>query len=178
MADIASSFLCHKPKIRQIKSDYLRMYKEAKETFFTNGCYWQIQRKGKSRIKLPTFLVARINAMVLRFFWTHKTARQVRFQLLLPTSQKFVNPPLAEADYSNDIGDFCILVAHLFCYYVKAINALYSCLGDAGLLSTTPRWGNPAKCLSERHNKQTCRLVFHTFPLKLNVKQGSCEYQF
>ena len=26
-------------------------------------------------------------------------------------------------------------------------------LGVAGHLSTTTRWGNPAKCLSQRHNK-------------------------
>ena len=26
-------------------------------------------------------------------------------------------------------------------------------LGVAGHLSTTPRWGNPAKCLSQRHHK-------------------------
>ena len=45
-------------------------------------------------------------------------------------------------------------------------------------MSTTPRWGNPAKCLSQRHNKQTCRLFLHTLPLMLKVIQGSCEYQF
>ena len=51
-------------------------------------------------------------------------------------------------------------------------------LGVASHLSTTPRWGNPANCLSQRHNKQACRLVLHTVPLMLNVKQGSYEYQF
>ena len=51
-------------------------------------------------------------------------------------------------------------------------------LGVASHLSTTPRWGNPAKCLSQRHNKQTCRLVLDTVPLMLNVKQGSIEYHF
>ena len=55
--------------------------------------------------------------------------------------------------------------------------AIRARLGVAGHLSTTPRWGNPAKCLSQRHNKQTCRLVLHTVPSVLNVKQGSCEYQ-
>ena len=31
--------------------------------------------------------------------------------------------------------------------------AIRARLGVAGLLSTTPRWGNPAKCLFQRHNK-------------------------
>ena len=29
--------------------------------------------------------------------------------------------------------------------------AIRARLGDAGYLSTTPRWGNPAKWLSQRH---------------------------
>ena len=56
--------------------------------------------------------------------------------------------------------------------------AIRARLGVASHLSTTPRWGNPAKCLSQRHNRYTCRLVLHTVPLMLSVKQGSCEYQF
>ena len=56
--------------------------------------------------------------------------------------------------------------------------AIRARLGVASYLSTTPRWGNPAKCLSQRHNKYTCRLVLHTVPFMLSVKQGSCEYQF
>ena len=55
--------------------------------------------------------------------------------------------------------------------------AIRARLGVAGHLSTTPRWGSPAKCFSQRHNKSTCRLVLHTVPSMLNVKQGSCEYQ-
>ena len=31
--------------------------------------------------------------------------------------------------------------------------AIRARLGVTGHLSTTPRWGNPAKCLSQRHNK-------------------------
>ena len=31
--------------------------------------------------------------------------------------------------------------------------AIRARLGVAGHLSTTPRWGNPVKCLSQRHNK-------------------------
>ena len=31
--------------------------------------------------------------------------------------------------------------------------AIRARLGVASHLSTTPRWGNPAKCLSQRHNK-------------------------
>ena len=42
--------------------------------------------------------------------------------------------------------------------------AIRARLGVASHLSTTPRWGNPAKCLSHRHNKKTCRLVLHTVP--------------
>ena len=56
--------------------------------------------------------------------------------------------------------------------------AIQARLGVANHLSTTPRWGNPAECFSQRHNKYTWRLVFHTVPLMLSVKQGSCEYQF
>ena len=37
--------------------------------------------------------------------------------------------------------------------------------------------GNPVKCLFQGHSKRTCRLL-HTVTLMLNVKQGSCEYQF
>ena len=55
--------------------------------------------------------------------------------------------------------------------------AIRARLGAADHLSTTLRWGNPAKCLSQRH-KQTCWLVLHTVPSMLSVKRGSCEYQF
>ena len=37
--------------------------------------------------------------------------------------------------------------------FFLAINAIRARLGVARHLSTTPRWGNPAKCLSQRHNK-------------------------
>ena len=39
------------------------------------------------------------------------------------------------------------------------------------------KMGNPAKCLSQQHKKSTCRLVPHTVPLMLNVKQEGCEYR-
>ena len=39
------------------------------------------------------------------------------------------------------------------------------------------KMGNPAKCLSQQHNKSTCRLVLHTVLLMLNVKQEGCEYR-
>ena len=39
------------------------------------------------------------------------------------------------------------------------------------------KMGNPTKCLSQRHNKYTCRLVLHTVFLMLSVKRGCCEYQ-
>ena len=45
-------------------------------------------------------------------------------------------------------------------------------LGVASHLSTTPRWGNPAKCLSQRHNKLTCRLVLYTVPLNAERQVG------
>ena len=53
--------------------------------------------------------------------------------------------------------------------------AIQARLGVASHLSTTPRWGNPAKCFSQRHNKLTRRLALHTVPLMLSVKQGRCE---
>ena len=37
---------------------------------------------------------------------------------------------------------------------------------------------SPVKCPSQRHNKQTCRFVFHTIPLMLSVKQGSLYTNF
>ena len=40
----------------------------------------------------------------------------------------------------------------------KRLSAVRARLGVAGYLSTTLRWGNPVKCLSQRHNKYTCRL--------------------
>ena len=30
-----------------------------------------------------------------------------------------------------------------------------------GVLSTALGWGNPVKCLSQRHNKQTCQIAPH-----------------
>ena len=49
--------------------------------------------------------------------------------------------------------------------------AIRARLGVASHLSTTPRRGNPAKRLSQRHNKQTCRHVLHTVPLMLRIVQ-------
>ena len=57
-------------------------------------------------------------------------------------------------------------------------SAIPARLEVANHLSTTPRWGNPDKCLSQRHNQLTCRLDLHTIPLMLSVKQRNCEYQF
>ena len=51
-------------------------------------------------------------------------------------------------------------------------------LGVVGRLSTTPRWGNPARCLSQQRNEQTCWFVLDTVFLLLNIKQRSCKYQF
>ena len=46
------------------------------------------------------------------------------------------------------------LVAYLPSYHEKAIKTLQlACLGVASHLSTTPRRGNPAKCLSQRRSK-------------------------
>ena len=57
-------------------------------------------------------------------------------------------------------------------YHEKVIKALWrACLGAAGLLSTTLRWGNHSKCLSQRHNTWTCRFVLQTVPLILSDKQ-------
>ena len=39
------------------------------------------------------------------------------------------------------------------------------------------RWRNPVKCLSQGHNKRTCRLFLHTI-LYAERQAGSCEYQF
>ena len=48
----------------------------------------------------------------------------------------------------------CCLVAYLSFYHEEAITALIRArLGVAGHRSATPRWGNPAKCSSQRHNK-------------------------
>ena len=57
-------------------------------------------------------------------------------------------------------------------------SAIRACLRVASRLPSTPRLGNPAKCISKQPNKYTCRLVLHTVPLMLNVEQGRCEYQF
>ena len=47
------------------------------------------------------------------------------------------------------------LIAYLSSYISRESDqcAIRARLGVAGHLSTTPRWGNPAKCLSQRHNK-------------------------
>ena len=59
-----------------------------------------------------------------------------------------------------------------------ALMAIRAHLGVAGHLSAPLRWGNPDNCFSQGHIKLTCRLVLHTVPLILSVKQGSGEYQF
>ena len=56
--------------------------------------------------------------------------------------------------------------------------AIRARLGVASHLSTSPRWGNPAKCLSQRHNKHICRLVLHTVSSMLNVKQEAVNTNF
>ena len=49
---------------------------------------------------------------------------------------------------------FLYLVAYLFSISRESDQcAMRARLGVAGHLSTTPRWGNPAKRLSQRHNK-------------------------
>ena len=47
-------------------------------------------------------------------------------------------------------------IACLFSYHASRESdqcATRACLGVASHLSTTPTWGNPAKCLSQRHIK-------------------------
>ena len=67
------------------------------------------------------------------------------------------------------------VVAYLSSHHEKASKALKRArLGVIGQLSTTSRWRNMAKCLSQRDNKKTCRLVFHTVPLMQSVSRGSC----
>ena len=68
-----------------------------------------------------------------------------------------------------------------FCYYYyshiyppttrKRRSAVRARLGVADHLSTTLRWGNPVKCLSRRHNKQTCQLSPHG-PLNAERQPG------
>ena len=49
---------------------------------------------------------------------------------------------------------YLYLVAYLFSYHEESDQcAIRARLGVASHLCTTPRWGNPAKCLSQRHNK-------------------------
>ena len=49
-------------------------------------------------------------------------------------------------------------------------------LGVTDYRSTTLPWGNPVWCLSQQHNKRTCRLVSH-HPFMQNANQEGCEYQ-
>ena len=63
----------------------------------------------------------------------------------------------------TDHAKTCEILLHLLTFLFSCIFILLSresdqCairarLGVASHLSTTPRWGNPAKCLSQRHNK-------------------------
>ena len=71
-----------------------------------------------------------------------------------------------------------LLYLFLIGIFLTFINLLFvqAWLGVTGLLSTTPRWRNPA--ISAFPNGTTSKLVIHTVPLMLNVKQRSCEYQF
>ena len=50
-------------------------------------------------------------------------------------------------------------------------------LGVAGHLSTIPKWGIPLSAFSNGTTSELAGLL-RTVPLMLNVKQGSCEYQF
>ena len=60
---------------------------------------------------------------------------------------------IAEAAVVCIITNF-FLVAYLSPHHEKAIKTLQQArLEVASHLSTTPRWGNPAECLSQRHNK-------------------------
>ena len=83
-----------------------------------------------------------------------------------------------QCSYEKTNVIFLYVAAYFSPYPQKAINALYrACIGVAGHLSTTPRWGSPATCLSQRHDERTSRLVFHTILLLLSVKQGSCDFK-
>ena len=50
-------------------------------------------------------------------------------------------------------------------------------LGVAGHLSITLRWGIPLSAFSKGTTRKLTGLL-HIVPLMLNVKQGSCKYQF
>ena len=59
------------------------------------------------------------------------------------------------SNFATDVSDNCNLYfLYLSSYHEKAIKTLFRArLGVAGYLFTTSRWGNPAKCLFQRHKK-------------------------
>ena len=72
---------------------------------------------------------------------------------------------------------YLYLLAYLSSYHEKATKRCTSSLRSCRPSVYHTEMGNPVKCLFQQHSKRTCRLL-HTVPLMLNVKQGSCEYQF
>ena len=71
--------------------------------------------------------------------------RQQRIKLYLITPILIINLPAATMR----------AIACIFILLSRESDqcAIRARLGVASHLSTTPRWGHPAKCLSQRHNK-------------------------
>ena len=59
--------------------------------------------------------------------------------------------PISNLTLFDSIFVFCRIFVHLSQESNQC--AIRAHLGVASYLSTTPTWGNPAKCLSQRHSK-------------------------
>ena len=141
------------------------------------------------RPNILKFCSAKMKSLISFFSCLNCTA----IRLLIPDAQEvgaYKQPRAAYTHRKSEVmkkrrreSEFHIIPYLFSCIFILLSresdqSAVRADLGVASHLSTTPRWGNPPKCPSRRHNKQTCRLVLHTVPLMLSVKQGSCEYQF
>ena len=85
----------------------------------------------------------------------HGTARIFPYRNTLPFRTTIFQPIYVK---KNSAGDFCHCIFLFGCIFISLSRKSDQCTARAHLgvsrhLSTTPRWGNLVKCLSQRHNK-------------------------
>ena len=80
---------------------------------------------------------------------------QIHFQVIHERALKFFKFKTKIMNYNSTYIMKGGLVSCIFILLSRESDqcAIRARLGVASHLSTTPRWGNPAKCLSQRHNK-------------------------
>ena len=113
-------------------------------------------RLGNRHKAKPTIL--QLKHSQLDFFWSHFLGRlDVRCLVVVchqSANSTFHGIMMKCVNRSTPPPPIFASVAYLSSYHEKAINVQYElALEVVSHLSTTPRLGNPVKCLSQRHNK-------------------------